>query len=359
MKKILRTPFFIRLFHWEYWPFHAVYALVYPYWLWLCIKAGSPFFFSTSNPTIKNGGFLMESKKEIYDLMPAYLYPKTILVKAGTPIEKIQIRKEAGLKFPLIAKPDIGLRGLAVKKLDKMTELIHYTQASKVDFLIQQFIPFELEAGIFYYRLPEEKNGHISGIVLKEFMTVTGDGKSSIMTLLRQNKRFILQLDSLASIYKAELDRVLKEGEKKILAPYGNHSRGAKFIDVSWRIDQQLTQVIDRVCKEIPGFYYGRLDVRFNSWEELKTGKHFSIIELNGAGSEPTHIYDPGHSIIFAWKEIIRHWNILYRISKQNRNKQAYMDFRAGINMFRQNSAHVKLLKARGRHKLKECSSTG
>jgi hypothetical protein len=347
MKKILHMPFFIRLLHWEYWPFHIVYAPVYPYWLWLCLKAKSLFFFSTSNPTIKNGGFLMESKKEIYDLMPAYLYPKTILVKAGTPIEKIRIREEAGLQFPLIAKPDIGLRGLAVKKLDKLSELINYTHTSKVDFLIQQFIPYELEAGIFYYRFPEENNGHISGIVLKEFMTVTGDGKSSIMTLLRQNKRYILQLDSLTSMYKGELNSVLQEGEKRILAHYGNHSRGAKFIDVSWRIDQQLTQVIDRVCKEIPGFYFGRMDIRFNSWEELKTGRHFSIIELNGAGSEPTHIYDPRHTIFYAWKEIIRHWNKLYMISRQNRKNQAYMDLGSGIKMFRQNSVHVKLLKGK------------
>jgi hypothetical protein len=345
MKKILHTPLFIRLFHWEYWPFHAVYALVYPYWLWLCLKARSLFFFSTSNPAIKNGGFLMESKKEIYDLMPSYLYPKTVLVKAGTPAEHIHILLDSGLNFPLIAKPDIGLRGLAVTKLNNIQELITYVRTSKVDFLIQQFIPYELEAGIFYYRFPDESNGHISGIVLKEFLTVTGDGLSSIMTLLKQNKRYILQLNTLKSIYKDQLNHVLKEGEKRILAHYGNHSRGAKFIDVSWRIDQPLTQVIDRACKEIPGFYYGRLDVRFNSWEELKTGAHFSIIEINGAGSEPTHIYDPRHSIIFAWKEIMRHWNILYKISRQNRKNQAYMDFRSGVNMFRQNSVHLKLLK--------------
>ncbi|MDE3253205.1 MAG: D-alanine--D-alanine ligase, partial [Bacteroidota bacterium] len=72
----------------------------------------------------------------------------------------------------------------------------------------------------------------------------------------------------------------------------------------------------------------------------------FSIIELNGAGSEPTHIYDPRHSIFFAWKEIIRHWHILLTISRQNHQKKRipYMSFSAGWQMLRENTAYVKKL---------------
>jgi hypothetical protein len=78
----------------------------------------------------------------------------------------------------------------------------------------------------------------------------------------------------------------------------------------------------------------------------LSEGKDFSIIELNGAGSEPTHIYDPAHSIFFAWKEIIRHWNILYKISRLNHNfhKLPYMKFGPGIQMLRENTRHFKLV---------------
>ena len=94
------------------------------------------------------------------------------------------------------------------------------------------------------------------------------------------------------------------------------------------------------------GFYFGRLDIRFNSWEELKQGKNFSIIELNGSGSEPTHIYDPKHSVFWAWKEITKHWKILYRISKMNHQlkKTPYLTTRMGLDMFKQNSEYVKLL---------------
>ena len=109
-------------------------------------------------------------------------------------------------------------------------------------------------------------------------------------------------------------DRFLSEGEEYILSPYGNHARGAMFLDDSHLADEQLREVMDQVCRQIPGFYFGRLDIRFKSWEDLKAGRHFSIIEVNGAGSEPTHIYDPSHSLFFAWKEIIRHWVLLYKI---------------------------------------------
>jgi hypothetical protein len=162
--------------------------------------------------------------------------------------------------------------------------------------------------------------------------------------LLQKEKRFILQISALKKEDATQLDFVLPKGLKKVLVPYGNHSRGAKFVDVSHLINKKLVASIDRVCKQISGFYFGRLDIRFNSWEELIEGINFSIIELNGAGSEPTHIYDPNHSIFFAWKEIIRHFNLLYKISKQNRNKFPYMNFTAGLKMFRENFSYIKLL---------------
>jgi hypothetical protein len=224
--------------------------------------------------------------------------------------------------------------------------LIDYVNKSKVDFLLQEFISYKNEAGIFYCRMPGENRGFISGIVEKEFLTVTGDGTSTIHQLLQKDKRFILQLPALEKMYKERLDAVLMQDESCLLVPYGNHARGAKFIDASFLADEALTTVIDNVCQTIPGFYFGRLDIRFNNWEELKQGKNFSIIELNGAGSEPTHMYDPCHSILFAWKEIVRHWKILYKISVLNHKHYQidYMNFSSGVRMLHENSRYVKLI---------------
>jgi hypothetical protein len=290
----------------------------------------------------------MESKKEIYDLIPPEYYPGTILFKPGTEILKIiNSISQAGFKYPVIGKPDIGMKGMGVKKLENEMELETYAKESKVDFLVQEYVDYKNEVGIFYYRYPDETNGHISGIVRKEFLAVTGDGESTIEELIRKNKRYILQLPVLKKTKKDQLGIVLEKGEEFILVPYGNHIRGAKFIDDSHLIDKELTGFIDTVCKQVDGFYFGRLDIRFNSWEELKRGKSFSIIELNGAGSEPTHIYDPKHSIFFAWKEIIRHLNIMWRISKLNYRpkERPFMTTSAGLKMLRDNSRYIDMIK--------------
>ena len=66
----------------------------------------------------------MESKKAIYDLIPQHYYPKTELILEGTVLEEIlKTVKDSGIKYPFIAKPDIGLRGSAVKKIHNIAEL--------------------------------------------------------------------------------------------------------------------------------------------------------------------------------------------------------------------------------------------
>jgi hypothetical protein len=345
MKKLLRRPFFIKLLHWEYWSFNVLYGPIYPYWFVLCARARSFFFFNTANPTITNGGFLMESKKEIYNLIPADYYPRTLFFTAASPFDQVLTETAAaGFSFPLIAKPDIGMRGLGVAKLENEKELCLYAQQNQVDFLVQEYVPYENEIGIFYYRYPDEAEGHISGIVGKEFLAVTGDGRTPTRELLQGDPRYILQLPILEQTLQEQLTEIVPAGIKKVLVPYGNHARGALFLDFSKRADAQLVAMIDKICKQVPGFYFGRLDIRYRNWEALREGKDFSIIELNGAGSEPTHMYDPGHSVFFAWKEIIRHWHILLRISRQNHRKLhlPYLSTAAGLQMFRQNAAYVK-----------------
>jgi hypothetical protein len=47
-------------------------------------------------------------------------------------------------------------------------------------------------------------------------------------------------------------------------------------------------------------------------------------------------MYDPRHSIFFAWKEITRHWTILQRISQENHARGVpYLDWKTGREMFR------------------------
>jgi hypothetical protein len=341
-----KKPFWIRLFHWEYWSFNLIYIPIYPVFIFLCLRARSFFFYAAANPGIKNGGFLGESKKEIYRLVPENLQPKTIFFSTGTnPARALEQVLSAGLRFPLIGKPDIGGRGRWVKKLDHESDLLAYVSVSPIDFHIQEFINYENEAGIFYYRLPGQSQGNISGIVHKEFLKVTGDGIQSVRELLGRNPRAILQLEQLEVTDRSKLDYTPGRGEHFTVVPYGNHARGALFLDDSESITPALIKAMDNICFGIPGFYFGRLDIRYENRELLEQGKLFSVLEVNGAGSEPTHIYDPEHSLFFAWKEIIRHWIILFNISRVNhRLGYRYLTVTEGIRMFRKDESDSKKL---------------
>lgn len=282
----------------------------------------------------------MESKKEIYDLIPDAYYPKTVLIKSGTSLEEINenIIKNK-IEFPFIAKPDIGLRGTAVKKIESVEDLIKYSTKANFDFLIQEFITYPNEIGLFYVKLPNEMNGKITGIVSKEFLIIKGNGLNTIKELLLKDPRYEFQLEVLQKEYGDRLNQILPENESLNLVPYGNHCRGTKFIDFSHYITPKLEETFTQICNQINGFYYGRMDIMFDSFEKLEEGKNFQIVEINGAISEPTHIYDPNHSLFFGWKELIRHFHYLYKISKHNnKNGATYLSFKDGVSEFKKHN---------------------
>ena len=278
----------------------------------------------------------MDSKREIYDLIPQQFYPKTKFIKEKQAFEEVEsLLSYSNIQFPFIAKPDIGLRGSAVKKINGLEDLKYYHSKADFDYLVQDLIPFPNEVGIFYVRYPHEKNGRITGIVAKEFLIVKGDGCSTIEELLKANPRYELQLKALQKEYGNQLKEILSKDEKRNLVPYGNHARGAKFLDYSHLISPQLTKVIDDMCLQIDGFYFGRMDLMYNTWEELEEGKNFSIVELNGAASEPTHIYDPKHSLFFAWKELARHITYMFEISVANHKRgYEYLPHKEGMAQY-------------------------
>ncbi|MBD3583674.1 ATP-grasp domain-containing protein [Flavobacterium selenitireducens] len=335
--------FLHKVFHWEYWPTYIVYVPVYFQWAWYALKSRTLFFFNASNPAIANGGFFMESKKQIYDLLP-HIFPKTELLPPCASINVIRQKIVAsGIHFPLIFKPDVGQRGTAVRRINTLEELLKYSGRSEFDFLIQDLIPYQNEVGIFYVRYPDQQMGRITGIVSKEFLIVTGDGVSSIETLMRKDPRHAMQIPKLRKQMGKRLGEVLLSGEKRNLVPYGNHVRGCKFTDASHLITPALTQTINEICLRIPGFYFGRLDIMFDNWPDFENAEKFQVVEINGASSEPTHIYDPKHSLFFGWKELMRHVRYMYEISAINhRNGVPYLSHKQGMRELRDYIDHNK-----------------
>ena len=280
---------------------------------------------------------MAESKKEIYDLIPQKYYPKTELIKENNDFQNvISILEKAQIQFPFIAKPDIGLRGSAVKKIHNLQELKEYNSSANFDYLLQDLIPYANEVGIFYVRFPNEKKGKVTGIVAKEYVIIEGDGIATVEELIKANPRYELQIENIKKDFGNQFDEILENGKKINLVPYGNHARGAKFIDTSNLITDKLNETIDAMCQEISEFYFGRLDVMYDNWNDLENGKNFALVEVNGAGSEPTHIYDPKHSLFFAWKELARHITYMYQISVQNHKRGfPYLHHKEGVKEYK------------------------
>lgn len=335
-----------RLTHWEYWPYPAIYFPILPLWLWYALRTRAVFFFTAANPGIQNGGFMMESKKSIYDLLPPDFCPATVLVGPDTPWNLLTAQMQAaGITLPCIAKPDIGLKGLQVEKIHSLAELQAYSTRATWPWLIQTLIHAPEEVGIFYHRTPGCPEGQVSGIVYKEFLTVWGNGADTVETLLAAHPRTAMQIPVLRARYGPLLHSVPAPRQPLTLVPYGNHARGAKFLDWSHKCTPALRQAIDRLCRQVPEFYYGRLDLRFDSWDELAKGRGFWVIELNGAGSEPTHIYDPDHPLWFGWWEAWRHAHLLCQISLENiRRGHQPLSCRQGIAMLKANQQMLRRL---------------
>lgn len=307
--------FLHKLKHWEYWTVYIVYMPVFFYWLWLMLKFKSFTFYKLANPGIHNGGFQGESKMDIYRLLPSSTFPKTVLIELQNKYDFNKIIAINELKFPLILKPDVGERGVDVIKVNSVLEIEKYYKTINKNFLMQEFIHFANEIGLFYYRIPGNQTGNISGITLKKFLTVEGNGIESIEQLLRKIPRYEMQIKKLKSTI--DLSEIIQKNEVRCLVPYGNHNRGTAFFDGENFITEKLESSFNTILNAVPGFYYGRLDIRFNSFEELEKGENFSIIELNGVKSEPTHMYDPKHSFWFGQKEIFKHQKVMLAIIKK------------------------------------------
>ncbi|MEM9718365.1 MAG: hypothetical protein AAGA10_03920 [Bacteroidota bacterium] len=320
--KISSHPFFIRLFNWEYWPMPVLMFPVLFIWIGFSIRARSGVFFSAANPSIDMGGFAGESKMDILSKFPAQVVPETHRISAGTPlVEILPTLADSGLSFPIIAKPDKGERGFKVEKIKGKADLNAYIEECPTDFLLQEFIDLPTELGILYYRFPGAEKGKVTSLTLKKFLTVTGDGKSSVEELIKSYPRAKLQYKVLKASRPQLMSRIPKDGEIVELVPIGNHARGATFLDRTDLVDTELEDRFDQLFQKLDGIYFGRLDIKCHSLESLKSGGPFYILEFNGVKAEPTHIYQPGFSLLKAYKVLYAQWKVIYKISVANHRR--------------------------------------
>jgi membrane protein DedA with SNARE-associated domain len=304
----------------EFWPAWFFYLPIVPYYIFLSLKHRSflmPFYV---NPHLRHGGLIGESKWDFLRYLrsddPTTL--KTIKLSQSLTLEETQeIICQNAMSFPFILKPDVGQRGFGVRIIHDDSELTEYLLLSRSDRILQQLSLLPLEAGLFYIRKPSEKNGLIFSITDKKFPFVVGDGKTKLGDLILQDTRARIIADVYFSRHRKDLNSIPQLNEKIQLSECGNHCQGAIFLNGENLISPALTEKLDQIAQQIPDFYFGRFDVRYQSRDSLMAGKNFEIVEVNGAGSEATHIWDASTALPVAYKTLFIQWSLLFEIGHQ------------------------------------------
>jgi membrane protein DedA with SNARE-associated domain len=300
-------------------------------WLWLAARYRSLSLPTAANPHIEAGGLLGESKQACLDLAGPVARPWlagfTGLTRghgdlvlgdveaAGTAMAK------AGLSFPVVVKPDIGWRGFGVRRLDGPGDLATYLAAypEGARYLLQEYLPWAGEAAVFWLRRPGAAKGEIFSLTLRYYPFVVGDGHSTIRRLILACPRMRWKARELFDGNRDRLDQVPAVGESVRLAVVGSNRVAGLYIDGRRHATAALTERIEAICADIPEFHFGRFDLRFEDIDRLEAGEGFKIVEINGAGAEAVHIWDPEVSVLEGFRVLFEQQSLLFAIAAHNR----------------------------------------
>ncbi|GAB3478668.1 ATP-grasp domain-containing protein [Polaromonas eurypsychrophila] len=297
-------------------------------WLWLSLRYGSATLPSAVNPAITAGGLVGETKLEYFRGMGALARGATArhcaLPPARQNLAGLRIAMaQAGLVFPMVVKPDLGMCGFGVRLVGDEAALMAYLALFPLNqqLLLQEYLPQEGEAGIFYARKPGAAQGRIIGLALRYFPRVTGDGIATLAQLIAADPRTSRVQGRHDHVAVPEPDRVPARGEVVRLATIGSTRVGGLYRDGATCITPALTAAVEAIARDMPAFYAGRFDVRFEDLQHLSEGRGLKIMEVNGAGSEAIQAWDPDIGLLAAFRIIFAKQRVLFAIGAANRRR--------------------------------------
>jgi membrane protein DedA with SNARE-associated domain len=314
--------------HWEFWPAWLFYPPVVAMCAWLAVKYRGLSLPTIANPSFRNGGIVGESKIEVLQsLMSAapefvadgYLLPEAELPERLRRLENT--RTERSIAYPFVLKPNVGQRGAGFKLVTCLDDAEQYLASVRSKLILQRYVRDEKEIGVFYYRYPGAERGEIFAITEKCFPAIVGDGGRTFEELLDGDDRACLIRNIYLSRFAKLRGRILASGERVRLVEAGNHCQGCIFREGEHLISEALRNRLDQISRSVPGFFIGRYDIRYSSDDDLRRGENFQIIELNGAASEATNIYDERNSLWSAYRMLYKQWDLVYHIGRANRDR--------------------------------------
>lgn len=316
-------PVLKRLPHWEFWPGWFYYLPITARYLARSVQYGSLTLPTAANPGIRLGGLIGESKWETLSqlaIIDPTAVPATAMIPAGEEKTSVFESFMQGRSYPVVMKPDVGFRGSGFRLIRNHDEAMQYLHQMNLDTILQEYIPWNREAGILYIRFPDQERGTVIAVTEKVFPKITGDGKRTIRELILGNTRASMQAAVHLARFQERLDDILAEEESLRLVEAGSHTQGCLFKEGGHLLSPKLLDRVDAISRQLPGFFIGRYDVRFRSPEELAEGE-FRIMELNGVGGEPTNAYDPHLPLGRSYSLMFRHWDLAFALGAANRKR--------------------------------------
>jgi membrane protein DedA with SNARE-associated domain len=309
---------------WEFWPATLFYLPVAFRYLQLALRHRGFTVPTMANPGITTGGLVGESKfetlRELFRTSPEFTAEAWLLPanRGDRWSELDRLLKTHAIAYPFVLKPDLGQRGLGVKLIRSENDAADYLRGCAVPLVVQRYVPGPFEVGIFYYRFPHEDRGRIFALTEKIFPVLTGDGVHTVEQLLWRDERARFVADRYLTRFASRRQEVLPTGATLRLVEAGNHAQGCIFRDGARLRTPELEAQVDAISRRLPGFFIGRYDVRFSSEDDLRAGRNFQILELNGASAEATSIYDARNSLGAAYRTLFRQWELVFAIGAAN-----------------------------------------
>jgi hypothetical protein len=277
-----------------------------------------------ANPSLPYGGLSIASKTKILErFKDCGQFLRQQLIARNMSLDD---RKALALSFletdtfPIIAKPDRGVVGIGVRKIDSEKDLDDILNIMPSDYMLQQYCDYPLEYGIFFCKFPGAARGTVVSLTEKIAPFVCGDGRRSVRQLVQINPDFNYNKDALIS-HARNLEYIPSKDERYQVIIQGSHTYGSIFKDRNGRINKPLESWLNELCAVDNEFYFGRFDMKVKDKDALNTGSGVKIIELNGCWSEPIHIYDDRHSVLFAFKELFHSYGRAYHIAMLNKKR--------------------------------------
>ncbi len=308
-------------------------------WIRLGIKHGSLTLPTAANPGIFTGGMWGETKSSYFaDVTPherKWIADFVLLDRnpdagdaTGDVARAERMLEDAGLNYPLIAKPDIGWHGHGVRRIDDRAALASYIAnfPAANSLVLQRFVPHPAEAAVLYARLPGEATGRIVSLTLRYFPHVIGDGRKTVRDLIGSDARAQWKSDfhlggdpTHRGVGPIDLERVPERGEVVRIALIGNQRAGGLYRDGARHITAALEARFDVIARSMTEFHYGRFDLRFGSIEALMQAEDFAIVEINGIGGEAIDCWDPHLGVRECYRRLARQQHLLFQIGMRNR----------------------------------------